>query len=203
MCWTHSCVALWFVTEAGDCTSTKSRAWWVPSSLSVNCSHPWSPFHPRDLREVSFLCMQVGEIANPSEAKPSQRQLKNSPPLPAVHQEIRSDIRKSGSRHLLGLGYTGVTPTGCLSPYPRFSLTRKLLSLLLFYPVEQITFFFPSASPRSPSLAKLKYTSSLESHRDIFSGTHLSPTTAAWRTLNMTVHKMKQSTHMQHVRPEV
>lgn len=127
MCWTHLCVALVCdsatLPEAGDCTNTKSTAWWVPSSFYVSCSCPWSPFHPSDLREVSFLCMLAGAAADPSEAKPSQHQLKSSPPLPAMHQAIRCPA------HIIFSGWATprVTPKGCLSPYLRSSLTRKIL----------------------------------------------------------------------------
>lgn len=145
MCWTHLCVALVCdgatLPEAGRSTSTKSRAWWISYSFSVNSSFPQSPFHPSNLGEVSFLSKPVETIAGPPEAKPCQHQLKNSPHLPAIPQEIRSNIRKSSSRGLLAWAVQRVAPKEFLSSYPVSFLTRKLL-----------TYCFSTWQYKSPSL---------------------------------------------------
>lgn len=156
----------------------------MPSFFSVNCSCPRSPFHPSDLGKVNFLCMPAGAIAEPSEAKPRQHQLRNSPPLPSVHQEIRCNIRTSSSHCLLRLVYTKGDsrrvphPIHCVLPH------HKATSLLPFYLVELITFFFPSTGPLSLFLAKLTYANSLETHRDACSSMCLAPATSPWRALS-------------------
>lgn len=128
MCWNHSRFALFCdgdtLSEAGDCTSTKNRAWWVSSSLSVNCSCPRSPFYPSDLREVSFLCMPPWAIAYP---KPRQHQLKNSLPLCAVNKEL--DITSEILAHVIFLSWA----IWRVSLYPGSFLTKSYF-LVAFLP---------------------------------------------------------------------
>lgn len=167
-------------SEAGHSTSTKSRAWWISYSFSVNCSCPWPPFHPSDFGEVSFLSMPARTIVGPS-GKARQHHLKNRPHVPAIPQESRGNIKKSSSHGLLAWAVQRVAPKEFLSPYTGSFLTRKWLLITFLH--GSTNHLLESTGPRSPSLAKLTYASSQEAHRDAFRNMCLASKTSPLRAL--------------------
>lgn len=93
---------------------------------------------------------------------------------------------------LLRLGYTKGNSQRVPKPIPESLPHQKAASLLLLYPVEQITFFFPSKDPLGPFLAKLMYFRSLDIRRDALSNMCVAAMTSPWKPLACTAQNAAQ-----------